>query len=51
MAHNAEQLITGFAKVCMIHGIEYLEYIQENELISLLLSLHHFTKTVGIIYC
>lgn len=32
MAHNAEQLITGFAKLCMIHGIEYLEYIQEDEL-------------------
>lgn len=32
MAHNAEQLITGFAKLYMIHGIEYLEYIQEDEL-------------------
>lgn len=32
MAHNAQQLITGFAKVRMIHGIEYLEYIQEDEL-------------------
>lgn len=32
MAHNAEQLITAFAKVRMIHGIEYLEYIQEDEL-------------------